>query len=435
MTEIGALLSNQNPQWSDNNYVPPEKNWPVRKTYRQLQAWQNKRFIIALTGLRRLGKSTLLKQIMAKLFSQGKSHRCLYFSFEKIQLKLEPLLLAKIINFYLENILLEKVHQVKERVYFFLDEVQNIPAWQEIVKGFYDQNENFKFFLSGSNSLFIKKKSQESLAGRLVEIRLYPLSFNEYLEWTSPSFILKPKDENWLLANLGLVNGYFEKYLRFGQFPEIITQKLNPQQAEEYLESIEEKITHQDLPRLFPIKHPEILTLILNQLKTNPGQRVEYDEVAKNAALDQRTISKYFDYLQKGFLLSLCRNFGKKPLKSLRIARKAYLISSNLCSSASISALVENYIYNLLQQKGYAVYFQKDKEIDFIAQKKDALLACEVKFQNEIKKEDSKNLRQFLKRNQPSRGFLITKNLLKVSRPITCMPACLAEFYLTVTGS
>lgn len=425
------MLSNQNPQWSEENYFPQEKNWFHREIYQEIKAWQKTRFIIALTGLRRLGKSTLLRQILADVLIKTQASRTLYFSFEKIQLKLEPELLTQILTFYFENILLQKIHQIDKKVYLFLDEVQNVPAWQEVIKSFYDQNPNLKFFLSGSNSLFLKKKSQESLAGRLLEIKLYPLSFKEYLKLVQPFLTVKPKDPKWLMGNLGLLNGHFEKYLRFGQFPEVLTQKLNFQQSRIYLDSLEEKITQQDLPRLFPINHPEILTLILSQLKSNPGQRIEFDDFAQNAGLDQRTISKYFDYLQKGFLFSFCRNFGKKPLKSLRIARKAYLASTNFCFEAEMPSLAENYVFNFLTQKGMAVFFQKDKEIDFIAQKGRKLLACEVKFQNGIKKDDIKNLLEFLTREKQTAAFLLTKKDLKSGRPISFLPVCLVEFLLT----
>lgn len=437
--EIDTLLSSQNPQWSDKNFLPPENNWPGRKLLPLLLKWLDKRFIIALTGVRRVGKSTLIKQIMSRLILKKQGLRCLYFSFEKMQLKSEPQLLEEIIKFYLEQVLNQKIYEVNDKTYFFFDEIQNIPGWQEVIKWFYDQNENLKFFVSGSSSLFIRKKSQESLAGRLIEIPVSPLSFTEYLKLSHPNFEIQAKKKIWVAANLNLLNSYFEKYLRFGQFPEIITQNLDAPQTRLYLDTIEEKITQQDLPRIFPIKHPEILTLILNQIKTGPGQRVEYDQFAQNAGLDQRTISKYFEYLQKGFMLSLCRNFGKKPLKSLRVAKKAYLVSPNFSSSTNISLLVENYVFNFFSHLGLSVYFQKEKEIDFVAQDKQGeTILAEVKYQNEIKSEDSKNLKDITKQKSVSGYsvknklvYLITKKYLNPGGSINFIPASLVEYYIS----
>lgn len=427
--EIDTLVSNQNPQWTDESYIPKENSWPKREVFTAVEGWLNKRFVLALTGVRRVGKSTIIKQIIARLILKKPGARIIYFSFEKIQLKLEPSLLQKIITYYLDEVLGEKIYEIKDRVYFFFDEIQNVPNWQEIIKQFYDQNDNFKFTVSGSSSLFVKQ-SRESLAGRIIEIKVNPLSFSEYLGLAYPDFRPRPKNKIWVAANIGALNNYFEKYLRAGQFPEIITQGMNYHQAAEYLETIEEKITQQDLPKIFPIKHPEILSLILSQIKDCPGQRIEYGEFAQNAGIDQRTMAKYFDFLQKGFLVYLCRNFGKKPLKSLRVAKKAYLVSSNFAASALVSAPAENYIFNLFYNRGFSVYFQKENEIDFVIEdKKKKLILAEVKYQNEIKGEDARNLKDFLSRRS-AEAYLFTKKFLNLGRPVNYIPACLAEFYV-----
>ena len=427
--EIDTLVSNQNPQWTDENYLPKEAGWPKREVFAAVEKWLNKRFILALTGVRRVGKSTLMKQIISRLIAKKLGRVVIYFSFERVQLKLEPLLLQRIITHYLEEVLGEKIYEIKDRIYFFLDEIQNVPSWQEIIKMFYDQNDNFKFVVSGSASLFVKKAAAESLAGRIIEIKVNPLSFGEYLTLVHPNFKVRSKNKAWVSANIGALNNYFEKYLRAGQFPEIITQGMNYRQAWQYLETIEEKITQQDLPKIFPIKHPEILSLILSQIKNRPGQRIEYGEFAQNAGLDQRTMAKYFDFLETGFLLFLCRNFGKKPLKSLRVARKAYLVSPNFGDQAALPLLAENYIFNLFYNRGFSVYFQKEKEIDFVVRDKKRLILAEVKFQNEIKGEDTKNLEDFLSR-KPATAYLFTKKLFRPGKQINFIPACLAEFYV-----
>lgn len=427
--EIDTLVSNQNPQWSDENYIPKENDWPKREVFTAVEEWLKKRFILALTGVRRVGKSTLMKQIISRLIIKKLGLRVIYVSFEKIQLKLEPLLLQRIIMYYLEEVLGEKIYEIKDKVYFFFDEIQNVPDWQEIIKAVYDQNDNFKFTVSGSASLFVKKAAGESLAGRIIEIRVNPLSFGEYLALAHPDFKLRPKNKVWVTTNIGALNNYFEKYLRAGQFPEIITQKMSYQQAGEYLETIEEKITQQDLPKIFPIKHPEILSLIFSQIKERPGQRIEYGEFAQNAGLDQRTMAKYFDFLETGFLIFLCRNFGKKPLKSLRVARKAYLVSANFGGQMGLPLLAENYIFNFFCNRGLSVYFQKEKEIDFVVRDKKRLILAEVKYQNEIKREDIRNLKDFLSRRS-AEAYLFTKNFFSPGKTINFIPACLAEFYV-----
>lgn len=429
--EIDTWISDQNPQWTDSKYLPQEHNLFRREIFSTVQSWLNKRFILALTGLRRVGKSTIQKQLISDLIKSRKGKQCLYFSFEKIQLKKEPAIIKNIIDWYLHTILLKKIYEVKETVYFFLDEVQNIPHWQEMIKFYYDQNEHFKFIICGSNSLFIKNKSRESLGGRIIEVKISPFSFKEYLRLSVPDYTMFPHSHAWLLANIDLLNSYFEQYLRFGQFPEIISQKLTIEQAKIYLESIEDKVTQQDLPKIFPIEYPELLLAILNQIKSLPGQRIEYQSIAKDLGVDQRTLSKYFAYLEKGFLISICLNVGKKPIKAPRIAKKAYLTSSNLAFEAAISARVENYVFNYLKQRYGRVFFQKDKEVDFIAtDNKKQSKAIEVKYQNEIRSEDIKNLQDFIRKKPTTKAFIITKKNLNLKTQIKQIPASLLEFYL-----
>lgn len=428
--EIDTLISQQNPHWSDKNYLPTEMGWFHRYLWQEIKSWLGKRFIISLTGLRRVGKSTIMKQILGDLIKQGKAKQCLYFSFDKLQLKRDPDNLKKIIDYYLEEVLGEKIHEIKEKVYLFLDEIQKIPNFEEVIKFYYDLNKHLKFIVSGSSSLFIQKKSSESLGGRIINLKLYPLSFKEYLKLTKPSYEVMVNDKQWVLQNIGILNGYFANYLKLGQFPEIITQKLTESQAKEYLSSIEEKITQEDLPRIYPIKHPEILSLFVNQIKEYPGQRVEYHSVSKEAGLDERTCSKYFSYLEKGFLIFLCRNFGKKPLKALRVAKKAYLASSNFGVFSNLSLLAENYIFNYWQKQGTEIYFLKDQEIDFVAVTKEKnLIISEVKYQNQIDLRDIKNLEAFMSINKIHKAFLFTKNYFRPKGKVVFLPVSLAEFY------
>ena len=171
---------------------------------------------------------------------------------------------------------------------------------------------------------------------------------------------------------------------------------------------------------------------IINQIKKQPGQIIEYQNIANQVGLDQRTLANYFGYLEKGFLISLCYNFGKKPIKAPRISKKAYLVSSNFATEAPMSFLVENYIFNYLKIKFEQVFFNKDKEIDFIAVKDEKNYLFEVKYQNEVKSTDSKNIKAFLKVNKAVKSFLITKNKLSLDKEISQIPASLIEFLLVI---
>ncbi len=434
--DLGTLISDQNPQWVDSQYAPVESTWPKRETFARVRQWFPTRFVLALTGIRRVGKSTLMRQLIGELLQAGNARRCLYFSFEKLQFKRDPDVVRAVVDWYLAVVLAQKSYALKERVTLFFDEVQNIPDWQEIVKHYYDQNEACKFVVSGSSSLFVKKTSQESLGGRIIEIPVSPLSFREYLALAAPTFTIHPDDPVWRASQIELTNGHFERYLRFGQFPEIVSQNLEVSQAKLYLASIEEKIIGQDLPALFPIAYPEVLRAIVHQIKKNPGARIEYQSIAKDAGVDQRTITAYMEHLTKGFLVSTCLTFGKKPIKAPRVAKKAYMGASNLAYDAPLSALVENYVFCLLKQTYAGVYFQKDKEIDFVAvdERGDPRL-FEVKYQNDIRADDTRNLRYGMGKMKPRSASVITKRHFDRRGPIRLIPAALLEYYFSQSGA
>lgn len=431
MTEIETLLFNQNPQWVDKKWLPEESQWFRRDAMLNIQKWMDKRFAVTITGLRRTGKSTMLKQLISDLIKRGSRNSVFYFSFEKLSVKPEPLLILKLINFYMDSILRKKPYEIKEKIYFFLDEIQNIPFWQNSVKSLYDLNPNFKFIISGSNSLFIKKKAEESLAGRIIDIKIKPLSYKEFLKMNHKDIFEKISDKTFAIANMGIINSLFEEYLKKGQFPEIIKEKLNAEDTEKYLLSIEDKIIRQDLVKAFPVNYPEILAMIFEIIKRGVGQRIEYQKIALEAGIDQRTIMKYFEFLQYGFLIDLCYNFGaKKPIRPLRRVKKGYLTSTNFSKNADTSCLVENYVYNYLSSQHEEVYFQKDPEIDFMtSMENNGICLFEVKYQNQLRKEDCKNILSF-KSRKPVNKFLITKADFAKKGGIDYVPASLIEFYL-----
>src|SRR3989338_1566469 len=103
MTEIETLLFNQNPQWTDSKWLPEENSWFRRDATRTIQKWIKKRFATTITGMRRTGKSTILKQLISDLIKKDLRNNIFYFSFEKLSVKPEPLLILKLINLYLDS--------------------------------------------------------------------------------------------------------------------------------------------------------------------------------------------------------------------------------------------------------------------------------------------------------------------------------------------
>jgi uncharacterized protein len=426
---LEPFIYQQNPQWLTNRYPKPEKDWFYRSVYKNILSLLNKRSIIALTGLRRVGKSTLLNQLKYYLEENDiETKNILSVSFEKSQVKSDPETLRNVLNWYFEVFLKTTPKFLTNKIYIFFDEIQYIPNWQDIIKTYYDLSPNIKFFLSGSSSLFIKKKATESLAGRLIEIKIPVLSFIEFLNLKKSIY---KNIRQTFQSHPALMDSLLNEYLTIGQFPELVKEQYNQSQAKLYLTSVEEKIVEQDIPKIFPVERIDILNLIFNQIKSNHSDLFEFKNITNDLGINLKTTIKYFGFLEKSYLISLCFNKTKRTLKSSRSAKKVYLSSTNF-SLNTISKKVENYIYNILSLS-YPIWFYRKNnfEVDFIIKINNLFIPIEVKYQDKIENKDYLNLITLSKKLKSNVGYLISKSTISSKEingvKIKTIPACLTE--------
>lgn len=415
---LDTLIRDQNQHWTDPAYSPPEADWYHRPFYKLILQLLEKQLIITLTGLRRVGKSTIAKQILANLIKKYPPAHLFYFSFDESVVKNESETLREILETYAVSIVHQPLSQVKEKIFIFLDEIQIIPDWASLIKTYYDLNPNLQFIITGSSSLFISRKSTESLAGRIREIIIPPLSFLEYLELNQKAQpeISKMGLEKYACVFPEYLNAFFENYLKDGQFPQPINYNYSLSETRQYLQTIEEKIIEIDLPKVFPVKRTDILKIIFNHFKSNPGCILTYGNLANDLGVDVRTVIKHIDWLEKAFLINMCRNQTPKIAKSARAAKKIYLTSANFSTEASLGHKVENYVFNFLKNNGLHPEFFRfhDQEVDFIIRDSQGQnIPWEVKYQERIQKSDEKQLLAYAKRHNSSYAFLITKNPVK----------------------
>src|SRR3989344_3121038 len=205
------------------------------------------RQIITISGLRRTGKTVLIKQLINLLIKEKVSRtNILYFSFDEEQPKIED-----IINEF------EKVTNIdknKTKVYIFFDEIQKLEDWQNQIKYYYD-NFNIKFFVSGSSSLFIKKNAKESLAGRSFDFYIPPLSFKEFLTFRKKEELIK---KSKLFSQE--IKREFSLYMK-RQFIETINE--DEETISEYIKSILEKVIYIDIPKVFSIENNDLLLRLM----------------------------------------------------------------------------------------------------------------------------------------------------------------------------
>jgi predicted AAA+ superfamily ATPase len=344
-----------------------------REGYSFVSECMNRRQIILLWGLRRIGKTTLMYQVIQDLLSTVRPQNVLYYSFDEAGADLK-----EVLETYQKQFLNKNFEDSKDRVYLFLDEIQKVGDWENKLKTYYDLYPNVKFFVSGSASVSLRKKSSESLAGRICDYQLPPLSFQEFLELSGkkPEEI-KKNPKIWEREILPL----FYKYFRYGMFPELVNEE-NEEQAKKYIISLVERIIYKDIPEEFPVKDVELLRNIAYLVCLNPGQLVNYKEISKNLGRDQRTVANYFEYLEFSLLIGFAHNYRGSTIASMRKLKKAYPATPNITYAFSsdpiktMPAMLENLVFT----KSKAKYFYRNGfEVDFIIPQEKGVNAIEVK--------------------------------------------------------
>ena len=255
MPKINEILVESNPWWKTSFTL----EYKERDIYTTLTQYISLPQMIALTGLRRVGKTTLLyKIIQTHLTQKFDPKNIIYFSFDEFR----ETEIREILSTYEK--MMDKDIQ-KGRYLLLLDEIQKVKHWEEQLKRIYDiYGKTIKIIISGSESLFIKKKAKETLAGRLFTFSIAPLTFKEFLRFKKISyhpFNLYEKE----LAQL------YNEYIRTQGFPELIGIKEKEIVKKYIKESIIEKIIYRDIPHLFNIREISVLETILNRQGNDIG--------------------------------------------------------------------------------------------------------------------------------------------------------------------
>ncbi len=394
--EITAL----NPWWRNGKVEEEYENSVERPLLKDILKFLDERQIITISGLRRAGKTTLVHQIINFLLNKDvKRENILYYNFDMGVIGIEELIET------FEGIVKTKTKE--EKVFIFLDEIQKLDDWHNKLKLIYDLNRNIKFFITGSASLFIEKKTKESLAGRTFSFQLTPLTFREFLEFKGF------KEENIELWKKE-INEMLLDYLKTGGFPELVNEK-NDEKIKAYIkEFVIDRLAYIDIPQVFKIDEPELLVKLINIISSNPGMILDYSNLATDLQRNRKTIASYLFYLEKAFLIKKVYNFSSNLLTSEKKAKKFYPISTAFAYffDVEISKLVENAVALALDARFF--YRKQNQEVDFVKVKDKKIEAIEVKYRESMKKKDIASLKHFFNRFGEKfevKLILISKNL------------------------
>ncbi|MHA1283967.1 MAG: ATP-binding protein [Promethearchaeota archaeon] len=362
-----ALIEN-NPWWKYEFKL----NFKERELYNKIQKFMSMPHIISITGIRRVGKTTLMHKIIVDAIDNGiDPQNIVYFTFDEFH----NIKLKEIFDEY--TLLFHK--DLKKGKYLFLfDEIQKLNYWSEQLKRLYDvYSKNIKFIISGSESLFIQKGFMESLAGRLFEFKLNLLSFREYLNFRGIEY--KPIE----LYEKELKR-LFEEFILSQGFPELVNIKDKDIIKKYIKESIIEKVIYRDLMQLLKLRDYSLLESLLKIFMNEPGQIINLSDLASDLGTTRQTISKYITYLERAFLLRKLYNFSKNTRKIERKLKKYYptIISPNLLFQDNNLIKSKIFEWCLVIQLN-AKYFWRDErknEVDIIIKKDDNVIPIEIKY-------------------------------------------------------
>lgn len=437
-------ILDQNPWWQESDYVPSESRWYHREVFNRINADLQKNLVLMITGLRRTGKSTILRQLIAGLLEKGiETGNIMYFSFDKYALDKSTNALESLIKIYFERRIRKKIFAIDYKVYLFIDEIQYVDYWQDIIKRYYDQNNNLKFILSGSQSTKLKGKSKESLAGRIIEYHLPVLDYGEFIKISEQNLSVHSAwDFNFL--NQGYEDLYdyhyqhgvelesrMPAYLCYGQFPETALQEGELQFGYEYIkESVLGKVLEQDIPNHYGIERVQPFKDVAYHLLTNSGSVFEIKNIGSELGIAKATAEKYLLYLKEGYLVEVLYKYLKSGIKRGRALKKAYATSTNFIAAINkfdldyydnvpevFGKLIETYVWQRLAKRFENLSFWRsgEKEVDFIIPAIPGIsemLLVEVKFSSRMRDNDLRFILSLAGKKQYSRILLVTKDKL-----------------------
>lgn len=406
VAKISEALVEVNKWWKNRFAV----DYKPRNIYPQLKKFLATKQILALTGLRRVGKTTLLFKIVQDELATGVDPtHIIYFSFDEFR----DIKLREIINAY--AYLMNK-DLTRGRYLWLFDEVQKLRDWEEQIKRIYDNYANFKLIISGSESLFIRKRTRESLVGRCFEFKIGQLSFDEFLAF-----------KNISITNINLYRQEllkeFQAFLYCNGFPEIISAERDV--VEKYInETIIEKIIYRDIPQIFPVRDVEILENLFNIILNDPGEMINIINLANELGVSRQTTSLYLDYLEKSFLIKKLYNFSRSIRKTVRKLKKFYptIIPPKLIEQGAWGKVLETAMVLQLN----ADFFWRDvykNKVDIVLTDKH-ILPVEVKSGEKI---DTRSLERFMEKFGVKKGLVISldeeKSFEKKGSLIEVVPA------------
>lgn len=331
------------------------------KYIEKIKKFIDKPIVKILTGMRRVGKSTILNIIKDQVLKDVPDENKIYMNFESFEF-----FDIKDAN-ALKDYLSEKLKDKEGKVYFFFDEIQLVKDWEKVVNGL-RVSHNCDIYITGSNSKLISGDLATLLAGRYVEFEIQPFTFDEFSEIYRSSNLSREE--------------LFQKFIKIGGMPGLKYFNLEEEVSQKYLNDIYNTVLVKDVLNYNNIRDVDIFNRILSFAMQNIGTNFSASAIrnylkSENRNISVDTVLNYLEYCNKAFVLKKVPRYDLGGKKLLKVDEKYYLTDHGFRQSMGFSNVIdiektlENIVYIELLSRGYNVKIGKvkDREIDFVAKK------------------------------------------------------------------
>ena len=351
-------------------------------------------FVKVLSGVRRSGKSTILKMVVEELKKRGiPAESILYYALDSMQH--EDIKTAKLLYEDVKKRLIPG-----GRTYLFLDEIQEVKTWEKAVNSFMTDFD-VDIYVTGSNSRMMSSEISTYLTGRYISFRVFPLSFSEYMEFRKQQTPLLMNSETGMLlmnSKTGMLvtrplseKEEFARYLRLGGFPATHLQEYTPDETYTIVKDIYNSTIYTDIVKRSQIRKVDQLERIVKFTFDNVGRTFSAASISnylksERRSIDNETVYDYLSKLESAFILHRCSRYDIQGKEILKTQEKFYLSDPAFRYSVlgytpdSVAAMLENIVYLELLRRGYEVHIGKlnGSEIDFVAARQENKLYIQI---------------------------------------------------------
>ena len=342
----------------------------------RLFKYKDKPLIKVITGIRRCGKSVILKLLQAELVRQGVAEeRIIYLDFESFQWSA----LKRAGSFY--EYISNRISR-ENRCYLLFDEIQEVAGWERAINSF-SVDFNVDIYITGSNSHILSSELATFLSGRYVELNLFTLSFSEHLLFR----------ESLTGKSIEDLHGAFTEYLRTGGFPVLHMASCDQETAMKIVYDIYSSVILRDVVQRYKIRDVELLERVVRFVFDNVGNKFSAGNVvdyfkSQYRKIDINTVYNYLNALEGAFIVHRIPRYDIKGKERLKTNEKYFVGDHGLVYAVMgyrdrfISGILENIVMSELLRRGYRVFTGKssEREIDFIAEKNERKVYVQVAY-------------------------------------------------------